>query len=731
MASTRTLSITSPLLFYAILVVITRVIGSGMTPANSEPPKASLELLYEINRELTSALEMRTVLERVLFLSMRHVGATSGSIIVLDDNGRPVESAIITGDQVMKNTTQQLRVTLDRGLAGWVMRNRIAALVKNTNEDERWMVRQYQLEEKTEPKSAICAPILVRDRFVGVMTLVHPQAGFFNEVLLNFFQVIADQSGIAILNARLYAESQRQAHVMTALAETAATITGSLNTEDVLMRIMEQTSQALNAQAVSLALLDSSSNGLFIRAATGWKKNVTRTRIRPGQGVAGWVAKEGRGVIINDVNKDPRFDPETNERTGLRTQAIACAPMRYRGQVIGVLEALNTLSGGSFDSDALVVLSGIGSLAGTAVRHAQLFERLQAAHQSYRELFEASIDPILITDGQGKIKEVNRPAMLISDYDKDDLLQMSIGQLHVLDTSLLGGQSPDGKQFTNLKAGETISYESRLRTRSGHEVPIQAYVREVIIEGSSHYQWILRDITERKNLDNMREDLMSMIYHDLRSPLANVVSSLDTLESMLPEEDPTLHSLLAIAMRSVERIQRLTNSLLDLNRLEAGQPLGQQQANDISQIIEDAALLVRPVAESKGMTVKTDLPVDLPLVSIDGEMIRRVVTNLIENAVKYCPGNSRIVAGARVTGEMVEVWVQDDGPGIPSSEHERIFNKFTRLSSREKSKGLGLGLAYCKLAVQAHGGHIWVESEPGNGSRFAFTLPIDGHSSNL
>jgi PAS domain S-box-containing protein len=566
---------------------------------------------------------------------------------------------------------------------------------------------------------------MVRDRFVGVMTMVHPEAGFFNESLLTFFQVIADQSGIAILNARLYAESQRQAHVMTALAETAATITGSLNTEDVLLRIMEQTSQALSAQAVSLALLDPSGSSLYIRAATGWRNKVTRAKIRLGQGVAGWVAKEGRGAIINDVNRDSRFDNETNDRTGLRTSAIACAPLRYRGQVIGVLEALNTITNGSFDSDALVVLSGIGSLAGTAVRHAQLFERLQAAHQSYRELFEASIDPILITDGQGSIKEVNRPAMLISDFGKDDLLRFSIGQLHTADATLLG------ERFENLRSGEPISYESRLRTQSGHEVPIRAYVRQVIIEGSPHIQWILRDITERKNLDNMREDLMSMIYHDLRSPLANVVSSLDTLESMLPEEDPTLLSLLAIAMRSVERIQRLTNSLLDINRLEAGQPLGQQQPNDIGLIINDASQLIRPVAESKDQSITADLPSDLPFVNIDGEMIRRVITNLIENAVKYCPAGCHVVVGAKNADQMVEVWVQDDGPGIPSSEHERIFDKFTRLTSREKPKGLGLGLAYCKLAIQAHGGRIWVESEPKHGSRFAFTLPIVQELPNL
>ena len=109
--------------------------------------------------------------------------------------------------------------------------------------------------------------------------------------------------------------------------------------------------------------------------------------------------------------------------------------------------------------------------------------------------------------------------------------------------------------------------------------------------------------------------------------------------------------------------------------------------------------------------------------SIDQDMIRRVVTNLLENASKYSPAGNDIEVGARSEGETVNIWVQDHGGGIPASEQERIFDKFTRLHSSNGPKGLGLGLAYCRLAVQAHGGRIWVESELGVGSCFIFTLP--------
>ena len=683
--------------------------------------RASLDLLYHISRELAGTQDLRAILERVLFLSMRNVGAMSGSIIVLDDTGKPVESAIINGEVIMKDTTQQLRIMMERGLAGWVIRSRQPALVKDTNNDERWMVRQFEGEKQVESRSAVSAPLFVRERLVGVMTLVHRSAGFFNDDHLSLFQAIADQASIAVLNARLYGESQRQARVMTALAETAATITGSLNLEDVLLRIMEQTHQALAVQAVSLSLLEPATNDLIVRAAIGWNnKNVVNARIKNGQGVAGWVVREGRGVIINDVSKDPRYHIETDRRTGLATKAIACAPLRYRSQVIGVLEAINPSNNGTFDADALLVLSGISSLAGTTVRHAQLFERLQAAHQSYRELFEDSIDPILITDWNGRIIEANRMAVLASEYDKNILSEMNIGHIHEPNNGLLGNQ------FENLRDGKTLSYEAHLHSQTGHELPIEVHVHQVMIEGNAHIQWILRDITERKNLDSMREDLISMIYHDLRSPLANVASSLDVLDSMLPEnDDENIRSLLNIAMRSVERIQRLTNSLLDMSRLEAGQQVGNRQPTNILEIIEDAAALVRPVASAKQQSLFTELPYELPDVMVDGEMIRRAISNLLENATKYSPSGSTIEVGAQALEDTVQVWVKDNGPGIPASEQTRVFNKFTRLGTKEKAKGLGLGLAYCKLAIEAHGGRIWIESEPGQGSNFIFSLPIE------
>ena len=681
--------------------------------------RESLELLYDVSRELSSALDLNTVLRRVLLLSMQRVGANSGSIIVLDDQGRPVESAIISGDHYQNNTTQRLRATLDHGLAGWVVQNRQAALLPNTYQDERWLRRKYPDGSVQRPKSAVSAPLITRDSVVGVITLVHPQVNCFTDSHLALVQAIADQASIAVLNARLYAESQRQAHVMTALANSVTGISISLNLEDVLDGIMGETCEALGVEVVSLALIDPTDGTLVFQAATGpVKYQVIGTRLQPGQGIAGWVALHDEGIIIHDTSQDERFDVQTDSRTGYATKSIACAPIHYRGEVIGVLEALNPQHG-FFEPDTLLMLTGIGSLAGTAIRHAQLFEQLQSAHQSYRELFEDSIDPILITNWEGQILEANRKAILASDYDLSTLLGLKIDQLH----SIAGEQLGEG--FANLLNGETLSYQSRLLTRSGHELPVEVYVRQVKTNNIARLQWILRDISERKNLDTMRNDLTSMIYHDLRSPLGNVISSLDVLETMQPVlEDPAMKSLVEIAMRSTLRIQRLTDSLLDMNRLEAGRPIGNRQRVEMTGLIRDARDIVLPTIMSKGQTLTIDIPGNLPDVFADPEMIRRVLINLVENAAKYTQLRGHIEIGASPDGEMLQTWVRDDGPGIPASEHERIFDKFNRLDMHKSPKGLGLGLAYCRLAVQGHGGRIRVESEPGKGANFIFTLPV-------
>ncbi len=687
-----------------------------MSIVENDRTKALLELLYHVSREVATALDLRTVLQRVLYEALQNVGGERCSIVVLDDAGNTVDATIVYGKQVHEHTTQQLRDTVERGLAGWVVRNHKAALIPDTSKDERWLVRPDDAIDQSGAKSAICVPLLAREKLVGVLTLVHPSPNAFSEEQLDLMQAIADQAGVAVLNARLYTESQRQARVMTALAEGAAAMNASLRMEDVYQRILMQTMQALQVETVALGMLEG--EYLVYRAAAGHQAgNILGRKIALGKGMTGTAVLEGRGVVIPDVNQDKNYS-EVDEFGGIEMRTILIAPIQAQGRVIGILEAINPIAK-TFDPDALLVMTGIGGLAGSTIQNAQLFERLQAAHQRYRELFEDSIDAMLITDWKGRILEANRQAVVLTGYTREVLQTLTIDQLHEVN------RTKTGTGFETLREGETCSYESSILRDGEAHTPIEIHARRVEFDEADSIQWILRDITERKELDGLREDLTAMIYHDLRSPLANVISSLEVLFSMVPEDNKeTVLTLLNIAEHSTDRIQRLVSSLLDVNRLESGQPVVDQKAVDPLALIAQTVLDVEPSIKGRYGNVVTDLPKELPPIWVDEDMARRVLINLMENSIKFTPQEGQLEVGARHEGDWVHIWVKDNGPGIPMSDQERIFDKFTRLRSGHRASGLGIGLAFCRLAVLGHGGKIWVESEPGKGSTFHFTFPV-------
>lgn len=678
-----------------------------------------LELLVRVSREVAAALDLRTVLQRLLFAALQYVGGERGSIVVMDDTGKPVDATIVYGRQFHDHTTQQLRETVEKGLAGWVVQNRKSALVPDTSKDVRWLRRADDAADKSGAKSAICVPLMARERIVGVLTLVHPVPNSFTEEHLELMQAIADQASIAVLNARLHTETQRTARIMSALAEGAAAINTSLEMPDVLRRILTQTMQALQVETVVLALLDNKNDLVFHAAAGNNSGSVTGNRIRAGQGLASIVMKEKDGLVIPNVRLDPRFT-EVDKLNGVETRAVAIAPIQAHGKVIGVLEAINPTTG-SFDPDALVVMTGLGSLAGTTIENSALYERLQKAHQHYRELFEDSVDMIFITDWEGKVLEANRQAVKLSGYSLEQLhADVTIDQLHEVNWN------QTGLNFELLQRGKGCNYESGMLRQDGAAIYIEVYARRVEYDSTDAIQWIMKDVSARKELDALRDDMTSMIFHDLRSPLGNIVSSLEMMTSLMPIEDDTLTSMLTIAKNSTGRIQRLVNSLLDINRLESGQAVADQNSINPVDLVRETLHDVAPSLNARQQKIENKATSVLPLIWVDQDMIYRVLVNLLENAIKFTPVNGHIEIGAQPTsdGMFVKFWVKDTGTGIPAADQERIFEKFMRLRAKNRPGGLGVGLAFCKLAVNGHGGEIWVESEVDKGTTVWVTLPV-------
>ncbi|MFN8531719.1 MAG: ATP-binding protein [Anaerolineae bacterium] len=230
----------------------------------------------------------------------------------------------------------------------------------------------------------------------------------------------------------------------------------------------------------------------------------------------------------------------------------------------------------------------------------------------------------------------------------------------------------------------------------------------------------------------LRRDLSAMIYHDLRNPVQNIQTSLSGLNRVLANSERTVaHDLIDLALRSTAQITRMVKGLLDLERLEGGKAIVNRKVTSVEEMLTDAVNLVRPSLDYADQTMLFDIDANLPTVTIDADMIQRVVVNLVENAAKHTPNGGRVSVGAHLTEQGIRIDVIDTGAGIPPGLRDRVFDKFFRVRNQNAPTGFGLGLAFCRLAVEAHGGRIWVESEPDHGSTFAFTLPVEGYEASI
>ena len=304
-------------------------------------------------------------------------------------------------------------------------------------------------------------------------------------------------------------------------------------------------------------------------------------------------------------------------------------------------------------------------------------------------------------------------------YLDEELRTMNVNQVHEVDFK------KTGEKFEHITEYQPCVYQALFHKKDGHIVLVEVNVRPVNFEDADVLQWTLHDISERKALDDLRNDLIAMVYHDLRSPLANIISSLDILGGLVNTEDnETIKAILSVATNSTTRIERLVNSLLDINRLESGQEIANQKVVNLESLIAGAVKEVQPMAESRRQTVTSLVLNNLSPVWVDKDMILRVLLNLLENAAKFTPAGGKVTVGASEEDGWITVSIEDNGPGIPILDRERIFDKFTRLRGTHKPGGLGIGLAFCKIAVEGHSGKIWVESQNNVGTTFFFTLPV-------
>jgi PAS domain S-box-containing protein len=512
----------------------------------------------------------------------------------------------------------------------------------------------------------------------------------------------------------------KQLRELSFLHRTSQVLTATLDLDSVLHSLMAQVRDYFQVEATSVALVDEETEELVFRVAVGeTAEEMIGLRLAPGQGIAGWVAKTGEPALVPVARADARFYAGVDNRTSFRTRTLLAVPIKAEGQTIGVIEVLNPIAG-AFDQDAQRLLLSVADLAAVAIHNARLYARTRYAERRYESLFNESSDPILVLDMEGKVLNLNERAVEILKRPREQAIGADLRELVEITQEIWQAaiQQVRKSQWPSLKVHVTSAEGERT---------LEVHMAQIDYGGREAIQWVGHDISERVTLERMREDLTHMVIHDLRNPLGSIMGSLQLIHTAYVERDQTLPvgKLLRIAMNSGQKLYRLIDSLLDLGRLEAGETALNKTRVRPDLLAQEAMDQVQPLALNKEQSLETRVAPDLLEISADHDMLLRVLTNLLDNAIKFAPRKGHIALRIVQAGNEMLFTVSDTGSGIPPEYRQRIFDRFVRLESPEGVGGVGLGLAFCKLAVEAHAGRIWVESEVGQGSQFKFTLPLE------
>jgi signal transduction histidine kinase len=302
----------------------------------------------------------------------------------------------------------------------------------------------------------------------------------------------------------------------------------------------------------------------------------------------------------------------------------------------------------------------------------------------------------------------------LDPFDWFSLFAIVVTGLHFL---FVGG-------LTGLLASRAQTQREQIEAVNQRNVQLAQALQQV--NAALETQLSARDSEVRK-AQRLHEELFEMITHDLKSPLGTMLSALFILREALPEDAQNAHQAIRAALKAGERQMELIEDILDVQRIRAGaMPLHLERV-EAAALLREIADQFEPRVEHKAIQIERRWAAALPAVRADRQILSRVVANLLENAYKFTPPRGRITLDAVARGPHLRVVVADTGPGVPGSKRDDIFQKYFRVATGEAAMrdGAGVGLAFCKMAVQTLGGEITVGTSPGGGAQFEFTVPLD------
>jgi signal transduction histidine kinase len=680
--------------------------------------KDLLENLVAVAQATTEATTLAETLHNILEVSESLTTAERGGLILLDAAGLVVNSMVEfeAKPATHNQTTEQL---LHNGALSWVTAQRQLLLIEDTHQDDRWVDVPG---EAVPVRSVLAAPITRGARVLGVLILLHSQPGHFSAEHAQLIRAAVDQMSLALQNAQSYEAQRRMADRQTTLYEVLRAVGSQLDPAGVARVAVAQIERLTGWQNIVVATLRADQHSLEIRGAGGALVNALGQISEIGRGIMGRAVATGRTQCVSDISRDADYveaDPATRSELAVL--------LRRGDRIRGVLN-IESQQLAAFDTYDISLAESLADAIGLALDNAQLYRAISEEHSRLQAMINSSRDGIALLS-------VER-TFLISNARMHELLGLQGAPSDLIGRSLfdvLEEIRPAAPQ-----AVEVILAVTR-RLQETNEPPADAQL-EIPPRAM---QWlslpvlmndtllgrllILRDVTAERELEQAHDDLRHMLVHDLRNPLGVILSAFGLLTLAQAQPSPEQDDeVITLGQQATHRMMELVNAILDVSRFESGQMPVNRERTDLKLLIEDALQLQAVLADQKRIRLSQILPDDLPSARIDRVLIGRVIQNLVGNAIKFTPEDGSIFVSAAVDTtdrSSLCMTIRDTGPGISPEIQGRLFQKF--VTGQVTGRGSGLGLAFSRLAVEAHGGRIWVDSKIGQGTTFYFTLPIE------
>jgi len=518
----------------------------------------------------------------------------------------------------------------------------------------------------------------------------------------------------------------------------------SFDLDAVLNRTLIRISHALQADRGSILLLDPDSGYLEHRAAVAraqtLPKGGKRTHFRRGVGLAGWVLEHNEPALLPSIDDDPRWEPDPGSPHD--SQSALALPLASEREVLGVMLLFHD-ERGYFHQEHLAFAEAAAKHIVTAIENTEMFrlvreqaDRLGAMLRRQRQInaqhvaiLSAIADGVAVSDEDGQIAVVNDAARRI--------LRLGAVELDGQPLSTLFAALPEAEQEVVSEALARVRAHPRRREQL---IPLSVTVHhdDQIIQAAFMPMFderriyagiviVFRDITRDREIAQAKNDFVSVVAHELRTPMTSIKGYTDLiLQGALGEVNDEQRHFLKIVKANVDRLSELVGDLLDTARIEAGRIRLEIEPIQVTSIVGEVCDSLAETIRERGLELAIEADPDVPTVQADRNRLIQILMNLLSNAYRYTPSGGSITVSVRLTDDAVLVAVTDTGIGIAPEDQERIFERFHRVDHElvNRQTGTGLGLPIARSLVELHGGRLWLESEFGVGSTFCFTLPI-------